>query len=297
MLMRATSMFATALCAALAAPSVWAQAPPPGRLPPPPPAGYGQPAPPPGYGQPAPGYGQPPPGYGQPRPGYRQPPPGAYGYGPPPPRDKPKSCCLFSARFDPFDLIFRRVSFEGEVALGPLPLSVEIAPSYIFDSPNEGFEEKGFSIGGGLVWYVQGKALRGFFVKAHVAYEQFSATMSREAGGQIAGKPNAELCDADSATGTCKKTLGSAVVGAALGSSMVFGKGGGFALTGSIGIGVALGDPVKLQVDACTPTDVAEDSPHCPSAEAVGTPGISRTYYDKAGKVQLLGSLGLGVTF
>jgi hypothetical protein len=201
-------------------------------------------------------------------------------------------------RFDPFDLIFRRASLEGEVALGPLPLTVEIAPAYIFDSPHEGFEEKGYSIAGGLVWYVRGKALRGFFVKALIAYEQVEATMSRDVGGTLAGRPDPALCDADSKTGTCKKTFGSTVVGAALGSSMVFGDRGGFALTGSIGIGVALADPVKLAINACAASDVAEDSPHCTlGAEPLGTAGISRTYYDKTGKIQLLGSLGLGVTF
>ena len=272
---------------------------PPGGQPPPP--GYGQP-PPPGYGPPPgqrpPGYGQPPPPrYGQPPPpGYGQPPPPGYGQPPRPPRPfepPPKKTLFWSVRYDPFDLLFRRITFEGEIALGSLPLSIELAPAYIFDSPSEGLEDTGVDLAARFVWYVQGDPLKGFYLKAHFNYEHFSSTLFRQTpDGAFVGAP-ADDCDADSATGTCTKTVASAIFGLMLGTSMVLPSKGGFALNGGIGIGVAVADPVTLRVNPCGPSDVG--GAHCTDVET--TPPVSATYYDKTGRIKLLGSLSLGVTF
>ncbi|MCC6525006.1 MAG: hypothetical protein IT373_20295 [Polyangiaceae bacterium] len=272
-------------------------APPPAPPQPPPPAdgqpGYGQP----GYGQPGygqPGYGQP--GYGQPpygAPGgeppaggpYYGPPPPRYGYAPPPPPElEERSCCKWSVRYNPFDLIFRRVTFEGEFALGDLPLAIEVAPSYIFQAAAEGLDNKGFAIAAGLKWYVTGAALTGFWVKFHFQHEWFKATLSREdIDGNAIGVPGAD-CDGDSEPGTCKRTVQSPILGAMIGSGTVFGKDGGFAINGGIGIGVAVMPAVSLTVDRL-PT------------EPIDSPSVVFTYYDKAERIRLLGTLALGIAF
>ncbi|MEQ9318069.1 MAG: hypothetical protein RIF41_02880, partial [Polyangiaceae bacterium] len=270
--------------------------PPPGYGQPPPP-GYGQP-PPPGYGQPPPpGYGQPPPpGYGPPPPGYGQPPPPPgygppqQGYGPPPPRPPetpPRDTLLWSVRYDPFDLLFRRVSFEAEIALGSLPLSIELAPSWIFDSPSEGVSESGVSLGARFGWYILGDPLTGLFLKAHFAYEHYKSTLFGNLDSDNPGGTPAAVCNDDSEDGTCSVTAKSAIVGLMIGNSLVLPGDGGFALTGGIGIGVALADPIDQRVD-CTEADAAAGE--CDRI-------VTRTLYDKTGRIQLLGSLSLGVTF
>ena len=229
--------------------------------------GYAQP----GYGQPPPGYGQPPPGYGAPPPGYGAPPPG-YGYGPmpgppPPPKPRKPSCCRWSLRFDPFDLLFRRMTFEGELALIG-PLAIEIAPSWIWGSPSENLDTTGFALASNVALYVNGDALKGFWLKGHLAYESFEATLTHPDFPGI----------------TDKKDISSVIVGGMLGSTTVFGRNGGFALSGGIGIGVALADPVSLRVEP-------------PEGAPEGSPALTAAYYDKIDKIQLLGSLALGVAF
>ncbi len=301
-----------ALVATLAAPSgaALAQQPPPPEQPPQaqpgqPPQGY-----PPGYGQPGygqqpaygqPGYGQPAygqPGYGQPaygQPGYGQPaypqqppypqqpgyPPGygpqgypqgyppGYGYappaGPPPPPIAPKSnCCRWSARFDPFDLLFRRLSFMGEVAIVG-PLSIEAKGSWIFDSSTEGLSEKGFAIGSNIVFYfLELKAFKGMWLKAHASFESFNATISSPG-------------DASRTNSTRVKT---GIFGGMIGDTMVFGRNGGFALSGGIGIGAASASALTLT----SPRD---------QFGAVN----QVTFFEKADRIRLLGTFGVGVAF
>ncbi len=63
---------------------------------------------------PSPYYGPPPPGaYPQGQPYWGPPPPP----GPPPLEPEEPSCCRVGIRFDPFDLLFRRLSFQAEVKL------------------------------------------------------------------------------------------------------------------------------------------------------------------------------------
>jgi hypothetical protein len=185
-------------------------------------------------------------------------------------------------RYDPFDLILRRVTLEAEIAWGDLPFSVELAPSYIFDSTIGEIDEQGFDIAARIAWYIQGNALKGFWLKAHFNFEYFQATLHNEiAEGVDLGTPHPDHCDADSAPGTCSRNVNTAVLGLMLGSSLVFPGSGGFALTGGIGLGGALADERRLEV--------------------VGTsevPGRFYVYYDDFGKrLKLLGTLSLGITF
>jgi hypothetical protein len=243
--------------------------------------GYGQPQP--GYGQPQPGYGQPQPGYGQPQPGYGQP-YGQPGYGPPPgpppPREPKEKCCFAAIRYDPFDLLFRRITLEGEIKIWG-PLTAQLTPAFIFDSPFADISDTGFDIAANIAWYVQGDAFKGFWLKAHVEYEIFESTVTNPflVNGAPAGTP-APDCDADSEPGTCAKTVNSTIVGLMLGTSTVFGDEWGFNISGGIGIGVALAEEQTLEVLG-TPT----------------APGVRYTYYSDAGRIKLLGSLGLGVGF
>jgi hypothetical protein len=250
---------------------------PPPQQPPPqqPPPGYGQPAqqmpPGGGYAQPygqQPGYGGG--GYGAPYggSGYSQ----GYGYGgppegppPPPPREKREpSCCRYAIRYDPFDLIFRRATFQAEVGIIG-PLSIEVEPSWIWGSPREFVEESGFGIAANIGLYVSGKYLKGFFVKGHVGFETFEATLTHP---DIDGQSDSE-------------NISAPIVGLLIGSSNIWGNDDvGFNLSGGIGIGVAIADKTSLVV----PGDATVD-------------GIQTDYYDKAGIIQLLGNLGLGVAF
>ncbi|AKT42635.1 hypothetical protein [Chondromyces crocatus] len=235
------------------------------------PHGYGQ-QPPPGYGPPPPGYGQPPPGYGYGQPGYGPPPPG-YGHhpgygqpvaGPPPPPPPPKrTCCNWSIRYNPFDLLLGKMTFEGELAvIGPITLGIE--PAWIWGAPfSEIVDRSGFSIAGTVGVYVSGTPLRGFWLKGYLGYERFEATATHERDSSA----------------TASRSIGSGIAGGMLGSTSVFGRNGGFAISGGIGIGVALADSQRLTVNS----------------DFYGPQSVM--FYDKTSKLQLLGSLGIGVAF
>ena len=144
--------------------------PPPGSQQQPPP-GYGQ-QPPPGYGQqPPPGYGQqPPPGYGPP-PSYGPPP----AYEPPPP-PKPHEL-QWSIRLNPLDLVFGRANMEIEYAFWG-PFSIEIAPQYIFGDLRQDKQHSISASGAGfyshLGLWIEGRPLRGYFLKAHAEYNRIT---------------------------------------------------------------------------------------------------------------------------
>jgi hypothetical protein len=247
-----------------------ANLPPPGVAPPAspltPPSAEGTglappPATPYGYGQPggAPGNA-----------GYY----GPYGYvppaGPPPPPPEPPSrCCRWSVRYNPFDLIDRRLSFETEVAVAG-PFAVEFDPSWIFGSATQGLDEKGVELGGRAVFYLMGKPMRGLWLKAHASYERYEATYTNQSPSNADGKLKAS------------KTLASAILGALIGSSWVIGHDGGFTLTGGIGIGVATAPTTSITA----PGDVNR-----------GIAPARIDFYDKADRIRLLGSLSLGATF
>jgi hypothetical protein len=218
--------------------------PPPGYVPPPPPS------PPPGYGAP--------PVYGL----YPQ-----YGYIPPPePPPKPATCCRWSIRYDPFDLILRRLTFQAEIAVAG-PFAIEIVPSWIFGSPYANVDGKGLSVATNATFYLSGRALHGLWLKAHVAYESYSATFTNPLASDLVGKPT---------------RLSSAILGALFGSTVVFGRDGGFVLSTGIGVGVATAGTAEITA----PGDVLR-----------GIPAASTTLYDGFDKVRLLGTLGLGVAF
>jgi hypothetical protein len=249
--MRALAFVFTASLVGGAAIDAWAQPPPepppaqppPGDQPPPaqppgdqPPAAQPPSAqPPPAQplpAQPGPPTGPAPPGqppYGQPYPygtpyGGPLPPPG-----PPPLVPEEPDCCRFAVRFDPFDLLFRRLSFQTELAIWG-PLSIEAEPSWIFGAGTENLDLQGGALQGNFLVYFTGKALKGFYAKAIVGFEAYEATLV-----------DPELKK------TAKDDLASPILGLAIGSSAVFGEEFGFNLAGGIGIGFATAEKKTLQ--------------------------------------------------
>jgi hypothetical protein len=165
---------------------------------------------------------------------------------------------------NPFDLLFRRVSLEAEVAIIG-PMSIQLSPTWIFGSPAEGIDASGWALAGDVGVYFEGKALKGFWLKAHVGYESYTATLTHPLLPDVTGSGD----------------VSSAILGGMIGNTQIFGRDGGFSLSGGIGIGAALADPVSIVA--------VSNNPRVASVEAV--------FYDKAGKIQILGTFGLGVTF
>lgn len=290
----ATALTVSSLPAFAQTPEAPAQPPPPADAPPPiaPAPAAPQPPPPaapqppypqqqpypqqPAYPQPVytqpppaypPGYVPPPPVYGQP--GYPQQayPPG-YGYVPqaPPPPPPPPASLRWSLRFDPFELVMRQLTFQGEVYVAG-PFAIEVAPSWIFGSPYAGIDKRGVSIAANAVFYLSGMGLRGMWLKAHVAYENFSATLTHSVAPDLVSTP---------------RRFSSAILGAMFGDTFVIPRSGGFALSAGIGVGFATAGKTVLT----TPSDPAR-----------GLGAEQTTLYDGFDKVRLLGSLGLGVAF
>jgi len=131
-------------------------------------------------------------------------------------------------RFDPFDLIFRRLSFQAELVLWG-PFSIEAEPSWIFASSTDNLDTTGGALNGNFLVYFTGDALKGFFVKATVGFEKFDATVT---------DPGLKLSSEDS--------ISSPLIGIGIGSSTVFGDDYGFNLAGGIGIGYLTADTKTL---------------------------------------------------
>ncbi len=144
--------------------------------------------------------------------------------GPPPLTPEEPSCCRFGLRFDPFDLLFRRLSFQAELKLWG-PLSIEAEPSWIFASATENLDTKGGALQGNFLVYFTGEALQGFYAKAIVGFEAFEATVT---------DPDLEI--------ETSEDIASPILGLGIGSSAVFGDEVGFNLAGGIGIGFALAE-------------------------------------------------------
>lgn len=189
--------------------------------------------------------------------------------GPPPPPPPPRAtCCIVSIRADPFNLIFRRLTLAGEIKVYG-PITLELEPSWIFGSATENLDQKGLALVGRVGIYPFGRALRGFWVKAQGGFEGFDATLTHSAAMSLPGTTSGE------------KYVSSGIFGAMVGGSSVFGRNGGFTMTGGIGIGFATASPTTLTARSNDPR--LRD-------EAV-------QFYGKTDRVRLLGSLGLGVTF
>jgi len=232
-----------------------------------------------------------------PRQNQTYPSPAYHAYVPPPPPEESRGCCLWSLRYDPFDLLFRRVTFNAEIAWGKLPFTTEITPKYIFNSPSNDLKEQGFDMGVNIGWYPGGQALRGLWVKAHAEYESFRSTLTRKVNDAPQGKGNPELCDQSSDPGTCSRRVGSVILGLMVGSTYVFGRNGGFAISGGIGIGAAVAQKKQLEVLPCSASDVANKDPNCSVAETADSSSFGYAYYDEAARIRLLGTLGLGIAF
>ncbi|MFO0613482.1 MAG: hypothetical protein U0414_12875 [Polyangiaceae bacterium] len=180
---------------------------------------------------------------------------------PPQPPPEERGCCRAAVRFDPFDILQRRLSFQAELAIWG-PFAIEVEPSWIFSSPSENVSADGFSFLGSAGFYLTSKAPLGFFIKAVVGYETFSATVTNPDDPSLSASADVD----------------SPILGAVLGSSTVFGRKVGFNISGSIGIGVATASEVDI---------VAPGKGSIPS--------YKYSYYDSA--VQLLGSLAAGIGF
>jgi hypothetical protein len=199
-------------------------------------------------------------------PGYGAPPGSAYGYvpAPPPPPPPPPKPLRWSLRYDPFDLVYRRLTFQGEVGIYKL-FALEVVPTWIFGSSTSGVDAKGFAIAGRAVFYLSGEAFRGFWLKAHVGYESYTATLTNPGDATDMSLP---------------QRLGSAIIGVLFGDTWVIPRDGGFALSGGIGIAYATASKVTLTTLGNSPAGQAQV-----------------TLYDGFDKVRLLGSVGLGVAF
>lgn len=185
------------------------------------------------------------------------------GFEPPPPPPPPK-CCRWSVRLNPFDLLNRRLTVEGEVAvIGPL--SVQISPSWIWGTEIENLEASGWALAGNIGIYFEGKALKGFWLKAHVGYESFDATLT-----------HSRFSDVKST-----QTIASPILGGMLGNTTVFGRDGGFSLSGGIGLGVAT---AKAQTLFTESPNASIESEYI-------------TFYTKSESIKILGTFGVGVTF
>jgi hypothetical protein len=160
-------------------------------------------------------------------------------------------------------LLQRRLSFEGEVAVVG-PLSVQISPSWIFGHSDDNVDASGWALAGDIGVYFEGKALRGFWLKGHVGYESFDATVTHPI------QPKAPV------TGE----VSSWIFGGSIGNTTVFGD-GGFGLSGGIGIGVATADPVTIIAKSKNP----------------GVGDFGAVFYDKGGSISILGTFGVGVVF
>jgi hypothetical protein len=220
------------LAGALLAGSAHAQTPPsepqpPGNVPAPyaepgtggpsnyPPASYGQPGYPqqPGYppnqqqtGGPLPPQG---PMYGQPQP------PGYGGIGEPPLPPAPKRKELqWSIRFNLLDLLFGRATGAVEYAFAG-PFSFALVPEYIFADPrqskSDGVTASGAGVAGELGYWVEGRPLRGYFLKAHGGYRSVKFKGPLE-----------------------EVSVPSTEIGAMFGSQSIYG--GWFTLNGGIGV-------------------------------------------------------------
>lgn len=157
----------------------------------------------------------------------------------------------------------RRLSFEGELAIVG-PLSVQVTPSWIFGSSDENMDASGWALGTAIGIYFEGKALRGFWLKAHAGYESFDATLTHPI------QP----------VGPATKEVSSWIFGGSLGNTTVFGD-GGFSLSGGIGIGFATADPITIIAESKNPAQAP----------------IGAIFYGKSDSISILGTFGVGVTF
>ena len=224
-----------------------------------------QPYPPQGY-PPQQGYppnyaqqGQPPaaqqPSYGQ-QPGY-----GAYNEPPLPP--PPKRIELqWSIRFQLLDLLFGRAKGEVEYAFAG-PFSVALLPEYVFSVPSidrsSGITAKGAGIAGEFGFWVEGRPLRGYFLKAHAGYR--SITFS-------------SLIEDVSVPAT--------QIGAMFGSQSIYG--GWFTLSGGLGVLYDFQSKDRLIVSGY-------DSAGRPVGYIIGASGLFGNGFD------LLGQLSIGASF
>jgi hypothetical protein len=120
----------------------------------------------------------------------------------------------WSIRFQLLDLIFGRVTGEFEHAFAG-PFSFTLVPQYVFSDPtldrSLGLSANGFGIAGEFGFWIEGRPLRGYFLKGHVGHRSITYK-----------SPFQELA------------VPATEVGAMFGSQSVYG--GWFTLSGAIGV-------------------------------------------------------------
>lgn len=141
---------------------------------------------------------------------------------------------------DALNLLFRRLSFEGDLAVwGPFVVGLE--PAWIWGSSERGLDESGFGITGSAAIYVEDKPMNGLRVKAHGGYEYFQATLTHEGGA------------------TDSKPVSTGVFGLSVGGSLVVSPklgGGGFIIDGGFGFSVATAEAVTLSATDYNPSQI-----------------------------------------
>lgn len=181
---------------------------------------------------------------------------------------------MVSIRANPLDLIFSRVSLEGEYAPTRY-LSVEIDPTYVFGVPgtkSSGFTAAGYTIGGRLGVWFQGHALRGWFLKGVAEYDHYQMKSSFDS-----------------------TQYGEGVVGAMLGSQTVFGRDGGFTLSGGIGIGYVVNQTDHGVLTG--PESTAARALNQPIGQCGGTAFYGSFACATESSIRILGQFALGYTF
>lgn len=155
--------------------------------------------------------------------------------GPHPPSPPGKGeCCLWSARLDALNLLYGRLSFEGELTVwGPFAIGLE--PAWIWGSQERNLDESGFGINGDVAIYLEENPMNGLRVKAHGGYEYFLATITHP-GGPTDSKP-----------------VSTGRIGLSVGGALVVSPkqgGGGFIIDGGFGFTVATAEAVTLSTAA-----------------------------------------------
>ncbi len=92
----------------------------------------------------------------------------------PPPPPPPKELA-FALRFNPLDLVFGKANLEAEWAFWG-PLSITVAPQYVFADPRQSSDyavtAKGWGVFSQIGFWIDGRALRGYFIKLHVEHNE-----------------------------------------------------------------------------------------------------------------------------
>jgi hypothetical protein len=160
------------------------------------------------------------------------------------------------------DLLFGRVAGEIEYAFAG-PFSLSVIPEYVFSDPSTssalGVKASGGGFAGELGFWLEGRPLRGYFLKAHCGYRliTFRSIIS-------------------------ETDVPATQVGAMFGSQSIYG--GWFTLSGGIGVVYDFQSQDRVLI-------TGYDSAGRPTGYIIGASGLSGNGFD------LLGQLSIGGSF